>query len=807
MSASLKKGWIQQHADAFKDVVRYAVYTLFFLMPLFFLPWTTNVLEINKQVLLVILSIVALVAWLGASVAKKQLVFKKGWLNAVPMLFLGAVFLSSLTSLGGYQTWIGQASQEYVSFLTTAVFVLLFYVLVNTMNETKVQQKALCALLFSSAIAGLVTLFGLFDLAHLPFSFAQDTGFNTVGTINGFTIFMMTMMFLGSALWLVSGGKDKLIPSTGEGFIMRASIIFTSFMALLLMIVVDFWVFWVVAIAGVLLLCVFSFFKGAEFESPLRFVFPFIILLISVLFLFVGTPFSVDITMVVSPSYETSWDITKATLAEGGSQLFFGSGPGTFLYDYLEHKPLILNESVFWNIRFDQAKSFFLTQFAHLGLVGTLLWIVLMGWVATKALNRLVFERNHKEWKMTYVLFIGWAVILLSHFLYASNMTLHFLLWGLTGLLASQVLTKDRRSNFQESPRMGLALSAGFVVVSLGVIASLFISVQRYGAEMAFEKATELNQSGADTTEVIDVMEAAVAFNGFSDTYYRNLSSAYLTQAKALISTVEGEPTTEQTQEIVEYVTASINAIGKATELEPNYASNWSMRGSVYRNVMSFAQGAEDHAAASLERAIELEPNNPVHYTNLGRVYLAIADRATELKTAEDAELATVAAEQEQVLLTSAEESFTKAIELKADYASAHYYLAATYERQGKTEEAVTRLIALRNHNMTDMGVAFQLSLMLIRIEEYDAARTELERIIELVPNHSNAMWYLSAVYEIQGDLDAAITIAETVLALNPGDDMISARLEALRAGKIAQEMPEPVEEGEGETIIEDETL
>ena len=43
----------------FADVTRWTVYTLFFLLPLFFLPWTNEVLEVNKQRIVQILLIPA----------------------------------------------------------------------------------------------------------------------------------------------------------------------------------------------------------------------------------------------------------------------------------------------------------------------------------------------------------------------------------------------------------------------------------------------------------------------------------------------------------------------------------------------------------------------------------------------------------------------------------------------------------------------------------------------------------------------------------------------------------------------------
>lgn len=798
----------RQEAQLFGMITRWATYLLFFLVPLFFLPWTTNVLEHNKQLLFVVLTAVGLLAWLGQMVMGKRFTFKSGWLNLVPGLYFLAVLVASVTSLAGYQTWVGQSSQEYASFLSITLFIVLFYLLMNTAGDTLVQRNILTALFLSAALSGLVTLLGMFNLVHLPFTFAQSNGFNTVGTINGFISFMSVVMFVGLAMWLVSQeGRDRVIPLGGFGTFLRALIVIITLVNLVALIATDFWVFWLLNIVGVLLLGTFMFIQSQEFPNPRRFALPLIVLFVSVLLLFLPTPLQLNLPAVVSPSYATSWNITKQALSSSTSNLLLGTGPGTYLYDYLAYKPQTVNASPFWSLRFDRAKSDLLTTLATLGIVGAVLWLALMKWIGVKAVGRLVFERDHEEWKMTYVMFVGWAMLVLTHILYSSNFTVTFLLWGFSGLLASQVMTKMWKSDFAASPRLGLGASFAFAIVAVAVVASLFITGSRYAAEVAFAKAVAIDRSDEGTIdEVIEELNRAVSFNSVSDVYQRNLSSAYLVKARELVTATAGaERTPEQTQQIVDVVSSAISAGARATSIEPNYAANWSVRGSLYRDVMSFAQGAEDLAAQSYQNAIQLESSNPVHRTNLGRVYLTVADRARSLKSAEDPELAAQATQQEAALLANAEQILTQATQLKNDYLPAHYYLAAVFERQGKLEQAGARLAALRNNNPADVGLAFQLSQLLIRLQRYDIATQELERIVGLSPNHSNAMWYLASMYEVAGQRQKAIELVAKVVEINPGNDVAANRLARMRAGETTTTLPEPIQPGQtGATEVDE---
>jgi tetratricopeptide (TPR) repeat protein len=788
----------------FQKVTLWSTYTLFFLLPLFFLPWTTSVLEHNKQLLLVVLSILALVAWLGEMVMTKRLSFRSGWLNILPGAFLLAVLISAATSFAGYQSWVGQAAQEYISFLSIAMYVVLFFTLMNNASGTQTQRNILFVVLLSAAISGLITLLGMFNLVHLPFDFTQSRGFNTVGTLNGLITFLTAVMFTGLAMWLVSQqGRDRVIPLGNLGMAMRVFIIIVTVVNLVALIAIDFSIFWIINIFGVLLLAAFGFIQSQEFPNPKRFALPLVVLLISVLFLFLPTPLRLQLPLSVSPSYGASWNITKAALGSNSGNMLFGTGPGTYGHDYLAFKPVSVNGSQFWSLRFDRAKSSFLTTFASFGIIGTSLWLALMVWIAAKAIGRLIFERDHEEWKMTYVIFVGWATLLSTNLLYSSNLTMEFMLWGFTGLLASQVMVKLWNTDFGRSPKLGLATSFAFVLVAVGVLASLFVTGQRYAAEVAFAKGVKADRDGAKMIEVIPQLERAVTYNGFSDIYHRNLAAAQLAQARVKIAEFRSggttELTTEQTQEVSTLVSSAINSATRATTLEPNFVANWSLRGSIYRDVMSFAQGAEDLASQMFINASRLEPNNPIHRVNLGRVYLTVADRARSLKNAEDKELAKTATEQEANLLKTAEQTFLSAIKLKNDYLPSHYYLAATYERQGRVEEAATRLAAIRNANQTDIGVAFQLSQLLIRLQRYDLATKELERIVGLNPDYSNGLWYLASMYEVGKKQSEAIKLVEKVVELNPNNEVAKKRLALMKAGKITTQIPEPIQEGQGE--------
>ncbi|MCX6715156.1 MAG: tetratricopeptide repeat protein [Candidatus Uhrbacteria bacterium] len=779
----------------FEHVTRWVTYLLLFLIPLFFLPWSQDVLEPNKQMVLVVLTVIGLASWFGAMVTQKRCEFRSGLVNVTPAAFLLIVLVSSCISKASYQTWVGQSSQEYVSFLTTAILVCVFYVFANVHKDVVAQGRALFALLLSAAIAGIFSTLQLFHVFLLPFAFTKSIAFNSVGTFNSLTLFLLVSLFLGLSIWLVSHeGTDRIIPTGTNGILTRVLIFVILVTTIISLVAADYWVFWVLTIVGVLLLTSFGFLQTKEFPSPRKFFFPLVLLLFSLFFLFLPSPFSFKLPLLVSPSFGTSLQIVKSTLTSRIPSLFFGSGPGTFSYQYLLYKPIGVNASPLWSLGLDRASSVFLTRLSDLGLFGSLVWLLCMGWIGFLALKRLVNVRNHQTWKMTYVLFVGWSLLIVSQFLSSSNVTLEFLLWALSGMLVAHLLSSEWKTDFARSPKLGLLASFAFVFIFTGMFVSVLLMGEKFLAEKAFVKAVALDAKQADIQVVIKNLLTATQFNSLSDTYARNLSFALLTQASQKIQATNGQKmTADQTKQISQIVTASVQEGTRAVQMEPNKVGNWEVLGSLYREVMPYAQNAEDLSANAFTNAIHLEPINPAHPVDLARVYLAVSERAKALKASKDATQAKAAGDQEQKLLASAEDMLNQAIKLKGDYLPAHYYLAATYEREGKIDQATARLVALTKNSPTDVGLGFELAQLYIRTKNFDGARQELERLIVVNPKYANALWYLASVYEIQGNHDKAIELVKKVVDLNPDSKVAQDRLQKLQAGQTTTAIPEPI--------------
>ena len=650
-------------------------------------------------------------------------------------------------------------------------------------------------------LAGVVGVLGIFGV-QFP---SLPLHFNTIGTINNLTLFLVSAAILGLALYSVDGTNGQAIIAKGVwGVFTKIFVYSTAVLAVFFLLVVDYWLFWLIAVIGLVMLFSLALFSSKEFTFPKRLFLPLAFLIISVVFIFVPSPlYMLKAPIVVTPSYTISWFISVKTVSASWVQTVFGSGPGTFHLDFAQYKPAVINQTAFWSTDFDRAKSQAMTTLATTGILGVAVWLLLVVWTLLRGVGTLLRERNKEEWVMSYVFFLGWFTVMVVHLLYVSNFTLNFLFWAMLGLLASQWSKKIVNKSFVAAPRAGFVAIFLFVTMGAGLLISLFLLGQRYVAEVNFTQAVVLSKQSREQEPVTNKLIRAANLVPYSDVYARNLSMALLVSAKGILDKAGADPAKEALAEAQKFITAGETAGQNATQASSHNSANWAARGYFYRELMNYVPNSQSQAATSYNQAISYSPSNPVYYTDLGRVHMAVAARARVLKPAKDAKLAQQAAEAEVTQLAEAEKNFRQAITLKNDYSLPHYYLAAVLERQGRVQESVDQMAALAKQNPMDLGLGFELSQLYLRRGDLDKAQVELERLLALSPDYSDVLWYLASVYELKNNRLKAIEILEQVVKLNPDNTDVKKRLDDVKAGKKTVEMPQPISETTPTTIAQ----
>jgi tetratricopeptide (TPR) repeat protein len=293
----------------------------------------------------------------------------------------------------------------------------------------------------------------------------------------------------------------------------------------------------------------------------------------------------------------------------------------------------------------------------------------------------------------------------------------------------------------------------------------LILISQRYAGEVFYWRGILAWQRG-NVDETISNLQRAINFSKI-DLYFRDLSQAYLAKLNQKIQKGDTNIQTEAGQ--------AISLSKSATDLNPANVANWSVRGFTYQSLVGMAQGAEDWAIKCYEEASKLEPSNPYYLTQKGVMLLRKG-----ILSQND--------EEKNKFFAQAEDLFKKAIELKSDYAPAHFQLAMVSFNRGNLDEAISKMEETKNLAPFDVGLAFQLGVAYYQKGNYQKAKEELERAILITPDYANALYFLGLTYDQLGEREKAIEKFKRVSELNPDNEEVKKIISNLEAGKKALE-------------------
>lgn len=756
------------------------------LMPLWFLPITLDAVELHKQTLLAIIVLVGIAAWVTKALIEREFSIARSWLHLVVFFFLIGYGITSWFSLDRYISFIGNVGQMQWAFITMASFIAFYFLVANRLKTAQSAQNVIGCFIGGSLLAGVYGILQMFGV-HLFGSgnIMSSPAFNTVGTVNALATFLAIPTVMAGSLLLAecAGGTCFLCRSSKCSLAWKVMIAAMVVVGLAYGVIIDFWVVWAELLFGTVLFAGLTFLRSRKLPPLTHVIAPAAILLVSVIMLFAPSPFASRVPSEVSPSVRHSWSIAQQTLQD---RSVFGSGPGTWLFDYAKYRSVGVNVSQFWQLRFERGFSAILTMIAMIGIVGTTLWVMLVGSAGTALGLRLVKGKGEEDWNTYLLLTTGWATTVFLAFLYNYNVAHHFAFWLLLALSAG-LLSKNVFSWNQSKSWLKGVLSMLMIVIAVTSVSAMWLLGQRLAGEIQYSKAISVYQSKGDVDASIRYLESATMLNKMNDAYYRNLSQAHLVKAGQILEKAQDADAKRQAND---HVMLAVDMAKRALEVGPANVDNASNLASVYQSIMSFTQGADEFAISAYRQALSLEPNNPIFMNEIGKIYVLRSDAyRTDIDDVDQAkrEEATknVAAELEQAAMW-----FNQSTTAKPDYAAAHFNLGLAYERQGKLPDAIRKLEEVLSVNREDVNVAFQLAILYYANGNKDAARSLFEQIVQSTPNFANARWFLATIYEEAGEYDKAIAQIEGVKATNADNQTVGARLQQLQAAKTAKENP-----------------
>lgn len=743
-------------------------YLLAALTPLFFLPLTIAPLEINKQVFAGLLLLLGFFCYLIDFFEKRKIAYPRSPIALAIGAFLAVSAVSVFFSKAKIVSLFGGLTQA--DSLLSIIFYCLAFLMGAILYRPEMKKKlAFCFFggLAAATVFGLLQVFGKFVL---PWDFARQAGFNTIGTPSAWAVYLaFGLIVIIAVLFNAELSKHQKISLSALGVIVFSGLIAVNYPPI-----------WLTLALLTIVLAAYKF--APDFKLKPTF------LIIAALFLFFGfigqsLPSLVSLPAEIRPSAPVTWTIIKESLKE--TRILIGNGPAAFGYEYALYRPLEFNRTEWWPTRFNQGFSFITTLPLTGGVLGVLA-VLLIAVFFVRRLFKSPFSQNAEVIAISF----GTMFLMASWLFFPIFFTQSFFIFLGLGLITA-LLGEKREFSFADPASLSrFKIFTVLLILTVLITASLisfFFLGKKYAAAVYYEKGLSAYSRTGDINKAMLRLDKARRLDPRQDEYLRGFTQILILRTDELIRQLSAASVESLRPEIQNVISLALEAARQAKDINPGDSLNWTNLGNVYERILPVVAGTDVFAEENYLKAISLDPKNPQGPVNIARTFLAAADLISG---------------QDQVLwrekLDKAKKYLEQSLNLKPDYATAHFLLATIYAREGKTREMIQRLVLAKQSAPFDSGLAFQLGLIYYQNGQFENARIEFERAVFINQNYSNARYFLGLIYDRYGNKVAALMQFKKIAELNPNNEEIKKIINNLKEGRGAlEEVVSPAERTE----------
>ncbi|MBI1872250.1 tetratricopeptide repeat protein, partial [Candidatus Collierbacteria bacterium] len=343
-----------------------------------------------------------------------------------------------------------------------------------------------------------------------------------------------------------------------------------------------------------------------------------------------------------------------------------GSGPETFFSVYTRLKPASLNLTNLWNIRFTNSSNEALELLATVGLLCAFLWITAITKPRKLALNQIKLKKDVSPQLTASFLFTAGTFI--AMFLIPASVVL-FTAFFLGLILLNLALSTDIKVG------KDIDINLSGVTPSLLPLATLLVSLvglavfwsnagKTYAASLISFKAGQLLKT--NTTESYNLQIKAFQLDPKTSAYRINFSQTSMALANQIAK--QKDLSDEDKKNVSQLVQQAIREAKNATDLDPTNVVAWENLSGIYQQITGFVEGAPDWTVASYSQAISLDPSNPALRLGLGGFFFGLGDYEQAIKI------------------------FEQAVNLKPNWANAHYNLSTAYKAKKDYAKALNEM-------------------------------------------------------------------------------------------------------------------
>ncbi|MBU3935093.1 hypothetical protein KJ909_00275 [Patescibacteria group bacterium] len=561
-----------------KNILKYYVAVVMFLMPVFILPVVTGAYGFGKSWFLGAAGLLGLVFWLVEVLTGKKKV-KGSKVFGFMFLLVLLAFVSWMRMPVGVRVRSLQGPLGFGTVVALAVWVFL-WVQVQSKKEFSRQFN------FLSVAGGVVALMalGAFLLpeSKLPLNFPKENPLISVGvgwSITG-SLQVEAMLFLFLlAEWLrrfLRKIKDRGGAETRS---------------------------WLLEAGAVAFFALMTFLDGYRLFK----------------------------TGWLAMDGLSSWVVAVETLK---TSPLFGVGVGNFLQAFLMYRPASYNLTAYWSSAFLVSKMGFLQLWTEMGLGGLgLVFLAIKFWWGQKKVWK--GAQGFDFWRLG--IFLGMVFLLPMNLL-----AVWLLLWLISGRLVeageggSLLTGLELKKKEGGEVDLGMILRIGMAVLVGGmVIWGGYWWTRILMGEIYLRKSfVAMSQNNAEAT--FNWQIKAMQANPSSAEYRRYYSQTNLSLALSLLTVGEGEQVSEENkQNASTLIQQAVTEAKAAVNLDSRNASYWTNLAVIYKALAGMVDGAADWSLEAYRQAVALNPVDPLLKLDLGSLLFAggsyeAADRAFE---------------------------------------------------------------------------------------------------------------------------------------------------------------------------------
>jgi len=704
---------LKSFLDSYFGLIFKAGLVIVILSSLFlFTNLTTEFYDTPKFLVLLVFTLVALTLSFIRFTLINKVVLVRTPLDIPLLLLLAVGIVSTFLSPSSYVSLLGNQLKVYGSLVSLAALVLFYFVLVNNLKGIKVVKWVLHLTVFSSVILSGVSLIAYSGMKVLPSPWTHGINFTPSGSSFSTTAILAL---------LIPFVVIQILSSSKPIFIILNSLFLTLFgITIALTGNLSTWIAGALAFALSVFLSDLRNLRSLRDLSNLK---PLgligLIVPLAAVVLIIALSFIPPIGGARNPLYTQAKNFPqelqlafipawKISISAFRDMPFWGTGPGTYLFDFTNYKPIEYNSGSSWNLRFDTSFNEYLSVLATLGGVGLLAMLSLTALFITSAFPVILSaakdllrmqDSNYKValaisgltffallllhpatlvvWIIGLLILASFMVIISSNS--SSNLTSYFNI--------NEVLGKTGEQTIKIDALPSILLT---IVIALCLVAVYFggkFTLADYHHRLALN-AVAANNGILAYNELV----MSEKLNSVSDLYRTDLAQTNFALANAIASakgpteaSPEGSLTDQDKQNIQVLLQQSINEGRIATTLSPKSAVNWEILALLYRQISGVAQNALVFSLDSYGKAIFQDPLNPILRLNVGGTYYAIKNFDLAIRF------------------------FTDSVNLKPDYTNGYYNLSVAYKDKGDLQSALVaaqKVVELLDKNSPDYKVA-----------------------------------------------------------------------------------------------------